>query len=253
MAIGRPGADSTPRVTHNIHDRNIIDVATDLFGETPLFWGRYFKALNHPSDYEYIGKEESPILRSRNIKLLPLAQQTKFVGGSEQRGASDGQLNTRDLIASLDADTFARQGTEFLFFLDVEPTHPLSETYYRGWSQAVIAESRALSEGRFTIVPALYLNGHERTTWQTLIAAKRQGLICGGLWVASYGNPERPGCTPLIDWDAEELTPSGIVAPYPILIWQYTEECHGGDGVDCNETNPFIDLENDLMNKLVLP
>jgi len=253
MAKGRAGADSTPRVTHTIDGHNIIDSASELFGEKPLFWGRYFKAIHHPSDYEYVGREESPILHERGIKLLPLAQQTNFVGGSEERGASDAQLNTRDLIASLNVETFAAQGAEFLFFLDVEPTHPVSANYYRGWSRTVIAESLALSGDRFRVVPAIYLNGQEPRTWRSLISAMENGSECGGLWVASYGKPSRPGCTPLIEWDASVLTPHGIEAPCPILIWQYTEECHGGNGFDCNETNPTIDLERDLMSKLVLP
>ena len=141
MPVGKPGADSTPKVTHTIGGRNIIDLASDLFGEVPLFWGRYFKGLHKPSDFEYVHRDENPVLNQKNVRLLPIAQQTNFVGGSANRGASDARLNVEDVIVSLGVENFARQGNEYLLFLDVEPTHPMSKQYFSGWARTVISES----------------------------------------------------------------------------------------------------------------
>jgi hypothetical protein len=254
MAKGRPGADSTTQVNESIDGENIIDQAINLFGEVPLFWGRYFKSLRRLSDYEYIHRDESPLLAARRIRVLPIAQQTPNVGGTEQQGGLDAQGNVEDFIASFNADYLAQQGTEFLMFLDVEPSHPLSEDYYLGWAQAVLSHSLSLSNDRFRVVPAVYLNRHDPTTWRALVRAVDDGgAICGGVWVASYGNPPRPGCTSLIEWDNDAVQPPNLTLPFKVLIWQYTEECHGGDGFDCNETNPNIDLDGDLLSKLIIP
>jgi hypothetical protein len=62
MAKGRPGVDSTSLVSTIKRGKNLIDLATDLFGESPLFWGRYFKNLQQRSSYEYIGRKEANLL-----------------------------------------------------------------------------------------------------------------------------------------------------------------------------------------------
>ena len=254
MAKGRPGADSTPRVDFEIHGRNIIDLAVDLFGEVPLFWGRYFKSLQHPSDFEYRRSVESAILHARGIRVLPTAQQTTHVNRDDRDLArADARGNVEDLIKSFGADYLASQGDEFLMFLDVEPTHPLHKHYYASWAETVLARSRELSNDRFKVIPAVYLNRHDLKTWRAIAnAAAEEGTVCGGLWVASYGNPERPGCTPLIEWSVEDVQPDNIEMPCEVLIWQYTEECHGGDGFDCNQTSPTIDLDH-LLQRLILP
>lgn len=252
MAIGRPGADSTSRVDHKINGVNIVDSSTALFGEAPLFWGRYFKNPQELSAYEYTSRIESPILAARNIRVLPIAQQTPFVGGTSERGSQDAKGNIGDLIASFDADNLVRQGDEFLMFLDVEPSHPLSQSYYIGWAQTLISESITRSSNRFKVLPAVYLNRNDAQTWRALMTAVNDsGVACGGVWVANYGS--RPGCTALIDWQDDEVHPGNIAPPFKVLIWQYAEECHGGSGFDCNETNPNIDLFGDLLNKLILP
>jgi hypothetical protein len=43
-----------------------------------------------------------------------------------------------------------------------------------------------------------------------------------------------------------------VKIPCEVLLWQYADECHGGDGFDCNETNPNIDLQ-DILSQCVLP
>jgi hypothetical protein len=31
------------------------------------------------------------------------------------------------------------------------------------------------------------------------------------------------------------------------MIWQYSDDCHGGAGFDCDDVNPNIDLKSDLL------
>jgi hypothetical protein len=38
-----------------------------------------------------------------------------------------------------------------------------------------------------------------------------------------------------------------------VLLWQYASDCHGGAGFDCDQSNPSIDAENDLLRQLILP
>jgi hypothetical protein len=246
---GRPGADSSVIVTKLIGGKTLIDLATSHFGETPLFWGRYFKNLNQQSSAEYRHRKEGAILRSNNIRVLPTAQQTTRVGRGKDSGTIDAQGNVEDLLASFGKDYLATLGREFLLFLDVEPTHPLSVAYYQGWSQGVLDHSAQLSNGRYVVRPALYLNRGDDPTWNAVITACRNGSECNGFWVANYG--QRPGCSPLIDWVKNQVQPNRTL-PCDVLIWQYSEECRGGSGFDCNETNPSIDTEG-LLARLILP
>jgi hypothetical protein len=43
MPNGEPGADSSDLVTSIFHGKSLLDLAKDLFGKDPVFWGRYFK------------------------------------------------------------------------------------------------------------------------------------------------------------------------------------------------------------------
>ena len=56
----------------------------------------------------------------------------------------------------------------------------------------------------------------------------------------------------LLEWNPEIGHPK-VKLPCEVLLWQYADECHGGNGFDCNQTNPAIDLEGDLLQKLILP
>ncbi|HEV7643858.1 MAG TPA: hypothetical protein VGO50_07970 [Pyrinomonadaceae bacterium] len=256
MSKGRPGADSSIVVSHQINGVNLLDLATGHFGEAPLFWGRYFKNLQQLSNAEYIGRKEANLLRERNIRVLPTAQQTTKVGGSGATGAADGRGNVEDLIASFGVDYLATQGNEFLMFLDVEPTHPLSADYYSGWANGITQRSLEISGERFRVLPAVYLNRRDRATWNAVIAAAERGTECSGFWVANYGGRSDQitpgaGCAPLLDWSQSETRPD-LELPAEVLIWQYSEECHGGDGFDCNMTNPSINMD-ELLQKLILP
>ena len=106
MSQGIPGADSTDQVT-----RGLIEEATQLIGATPQFWGRYFCSPSNPSPYEYTHVNENRPLSENNIKLLPIAEQTWRVAGSQQDGAADAQGNVDDLIETFGADYLAGIGT----------------------------------------------------------------------------------------------------------------------------------------------
>ena len=106
MSQGIPGADSTDQVTHAL-----IEEATRLIGVTPQFWGRYFCSPSNPSPYEYAHVNENWPLSENNIKLLPIAEQTWRVAGSQQDGAADARGNVDDLIETFGADYLAGTGT----------------------------------------------------------------------------------------------------------------------------------------------
>jgi len=250
MAKGMAGADSSVVVTHTISSKTLVELATEHFEQVPVLWGRYFKSIHNTGGAEYRHRQENQILRDNGIRVLPTAQQTTHVNQGRQLGIDDAKLNVEDLIVSFGADYLATQGSEFLMFLDVEPSHPLSLDYYTGWAQTVISESLTLSGNRFKVLPAVYGNHSDNTTWHAIARASQRGVECHGVWVARYGT--RPGCTKLIEWDNAEVMPA-VTLPCQVLLWQYSEECHGGEGFDCNETNPNIDLQGDLLQKLILP
>jgi hypothetical protein len=56
----------------------------------------------------------------------------------------------------------------------------------------------------------------------------------------------------MLDWDDGTVTPTTPL-PCKVLIWQFSDDCHGGAGFDCDEVNPNIDLNRDLLNQLVPP
>ncbi len=146
MSQGIPGADSTDQITHVL-----IEEAAQLIGATPQFWGRYFCNPSNPSPYEYTHLVEDRPLSEKNIKLLPIAEQTWRVAGSQQEGVFDAQGNVDDLIETFGVDYLAGIGQEFLMFLDVEgspPSNPsLSAAYYQGWAQTLASVQPAESCG----------------------------------------------------------------------------------------------------------
>ncbi len=82
-----------------------------------------------------------------------------------------------------------------------------------------------------------------------LAAAVAAGATCEGAWIARWRSA---GCQPLPEWSDALVTPS-VTIPCPVLIWQYANDCQGGGGFDCSETNPNIDLDADLLQHLILP
>ncbi len=247
MAKGLPGADSSAPVIPAG-----IAAATALFGRPPAFWGRYFTSPTTPGTVEYRGAAESPVLAAAGIRLLPVARQTRRVGGTRAQGAADGALNAADYVETFGADRLAAQGGQFLVFLDVEGTPAsgspsLSAAYWAGWAEGLAAEGRARSAGRVTLLPAAYAPVRDTATWQAISAAAAAGSPCAGAWVARY---RFPGCA-MTDWDPAVVTPS-VALPCPVLAWQYQEGCCQG-AIDCSQTNPGVDADALLLSRLVLP
>jgi hypothetical protein len=87
MAAGNPGADSSVLVTSQIQRKGLVQLATDLFGQMPAFWGRYFTSASTSDNVEYRQLKENRILRKQNIFVQPNARQTKHVNSSQKRGA----------------------------------------------------------------------------------------------------------------------------------------------------------------------
>jgi hypothetical protein len=242
MNQGVPGADSTNQITNAL-----IQEAAQLIGAMPQFWGRYFCSPSNPSPYEYLHLNENGPLRENNIKLLPIAEQTWRVAGSQREGVSDAQGNVDDLIETFSVDYLASLGREFLMFLDVEgspPSNPsLSVAYYAGWAQTLSSYSQQKAAGRFTILPAVYASRDDDQTWQTL---QQNVAPCHAIWIAAYGSnsPELPA------WDASRTTPQGAELTCPVLAWQYAGNLGPDQCLDCNVSNPS---EPGLLQRLIAP
>ena len=249
MAKGKPGADSSVLVTNRIGDKGLIELATALYGEAPVFWGRYFTSASAGGNVEYRHLKENQPLRDNNIRVLPIARQTNRVSGTHSEGSADAEKNADDLLATFGADYLASQGGSFYMFLDVEGSPSLSEAYYAGWAQTLTAHSSSQTSGEVEILPCVYAVRSDTPTWSAIAAAVLAGAACNGAWIARWPSS---GCQPLPEWDAGKVTPD-VAIPCPILIWQYANDCHGGGGFDCSETNPGIDLQSDLLDQLVLP
>ena len=100
MAKGKPGADSSVLVTNRIGDRGLIELATALYGEAPVFWGRYFTSASSGGSVEYRHLKENQPLRDNNIRVLPIARQTNRVSGTHSDGSADGHNWGMGAIAS---------------------------------------------------------------------------------------------------------------------------------------------------------
>ena len=146
MAKGMPGADSSTLVTNQIGGRNLIELATTLFGTTPVVWGRYFTSVGTTGVVEYRHLRENQPLRANNIRVLPIARQTGNVNGTVADGGADATANAEDLIQTFGADYLSSQGGQVLMFLDVEGAPSLSAPYYRGWAATLL--ERALTSLR---------------------------------------------------------------------------------------------------------
>ena len=131
----------------------------------------------------------------------------------------------------------------------MEGSPSLSLSYYTGWANTLIAYSSSMTGGGVQILPCVYGTRSDNTTWQNVGAACKQGVDCRGIWVARW---VQHGCNKPVDWNDATVTPA-IPLPCEVMIWQYSDDCHGGAGFDCDEVNPNIDLKSDLLNQLILP
>jgi hypothetical protein len=243
MSKGKPGADSLPPATHKIDDKTLVDHSISHFGETPVFWGRYFKTSTTTSTDEYQAAENH-ILGSNDIRLLPIGRQTTHVDGGKKTGTQDGRDNAEAILSVFGVDYLAAKAAKFLVFLDVEGgNHSLSADYWSGWAAAVKDRSLELSNGRVEILPAIYATQGDTSTWKAL---NTSGTPCAGAWIARW---LKSGCVDVPDWSKFKLPT--VPLPCDALIWQYSNDCLGGSGFDCSEVNPKIDLDGDLLAKLI--
>jgi len=249
MAKGKPGADSSSLVTTQVQVKNLIQLAFELFAETPVIWGRYFTSVATSGTVEYRHLKENQILRDNNIRVLPIARQTRHVNGSEELGTADAKKNVEDLILTFGKDHLATLGGEFVLVLDVEGSPPLSVSYYKGWAQTVLSHSQEFTGGMVKVLPCVYAPRGDDATWSAVATASNQGVPCHGAWIARW---RIRGCGRPLEFDNSIVLPR-VQIPFDVLLWQYADECHGGDGFDCNEINPNIDFEAKLISKCVLP
>lgn len=250
MAKGMPGADSSTLVTSLIGGRNLIELATDLFGRKPVVWGRYFTSVTTSGSVEYRHLKENQLLRANDIRVPPIARQTKRVNGSAADGSADAAANAEDLIQTFGADYLASQGGEVVMFLDVEGAPSLSVGYYRGWAGTLVGHSRDFSGGKVTVLPCVYGTHFDDATWRAVVDAVGPGVEFRGAWIARW---RVRGCSDLLEFDDDLVRPRSLPPEFKVLLWQYSDDCHGGGGFDCDQTNPSIDLEQDLLSKCVLP
>lgn len=247
MAAPLVGADTLSPVTEAA-----VRAVRKRLGTTPLFWGRYFKRPGFHQDYQ--PDLENRVFNAHHMRLLPIARQTARVSGTAGEGAADAILNADALIGAHGIEHLAAIGGEILMFLDVEATsaaHPnLSVDYWIGWSASLVARSRAVSGGRFTILPALYCRQDQPPTWQALTRAAELGFPCAGAWVFRM----RAGaCTKAVPkWDATFNTPA-VPISCPIMLWQFAIDCPVAGGVDFNLVHPDPAIASALLNRLPLP
>jgi len=249
IPTGRPVADSASLVTSQIGGKSLLQLAQDLFGEPPVLWGRYFSSISSTGTVEYRHLRENEPLRNAGIRVLPIERQTNRVNGSQADGSTDAEQNADDLIATFGADYLASQGGAFLLFLDVEGSPPLSAAYYLGWATTLMAHSRQVTNGDVTVLPCVYGVQSDNDTWNNLTSACANGAECHGAWIARW---QVRGCHKPIPFDPAIVSPR-VELPCKILLWQYSDDCNGGGGFDCDQTNPSIDLDNDLVRKCILP
>lgn len=245
MAQGLPGADSSSPVTSEL-----VAAATQLFGRAPVLWGRYFTSPTTSDSIEYHHATESPVLAQAGIRLLPIARQSENVGGSQAQGQADAQQNVADLVDTFAPTSLGAFGSHLLLFLDVEgePSEgspSLSLDYFLGWAQTLQSESRSQTGGAATVLPGIYARQGDSATWNVLVTANAQGVACAGAWVARYD----PGTCQLADWNDTIVMPT-VTLPFPVLLWQYAENCCQG-AIDSNQTNPGVDVQSLLLDRLI--
>ena len=233
---GIAGTDTLQRV-----QATMIPEAQKLMGAFPRFWGRYFQGnLNSGA---YFRATENKPLRSAGIRVLPISRQTNRVDETQQIGTQLGTLHAKDVLNNFGESYLASQQVDgFYFFLDVEPTDPLSVGFYLGWSTAVIKSSTKV---RF--LPAVYLNVADSTTTKNLSTAMKSGAQCHGLWVANYGNNQAL----IYPWSKDKAR---VATPVPckVLMRQYAGDIKNGL-YDFNQMNPFLDNQELVLKRLILP
>ena len=251
ISLGAAGADSSTEVVHTIYGKTLLEHAWGLFGGPPKFWGRYFKTPEQQGGTQYNPKTENAAFASAGIRVVPIARQTGRIHGTNADGSSDAKGNVLAIFAAFGLDCLERQGGEFYVYLDDEgaPNPTLSADYWQGWSDALLKYSQQISSAKITLLPGLYCN-FDHASWVALDKAVSQGARCESAWVARWKSSGQI-CMPVQPWSEPHITPDPAPS-CPIHIWQYAQECHGGDGFDMDEANPRLPLD-EFLAKLILP
>jgi hypothetical protein len=227
------GCDTSIRVTENL-----IRASENYLNDKPAFWGRYFNGIAFDDEVEYHRRQESPILGRYEIPILPIARATADVGSSKSKGERIGREHAEDFIASFDLETRSDLSKGVYFFLDVEPGVSLSESYYVGWSSAVLKAGL-----KTPILPCVYMNSSDKRTAEAINDAVSNGAKCFGLWAASYIDNFKlvKEFKPNLKFDTD----------VPILIWQFIGDLMN-QTFDFNAVNPDLDKDN-FFSHLILP
>lgn len=241
MSIGILGVDSSSAITEGL----VLNATTGL-GVLPKYWGRYFKSVATVGGVQY-SQNEADVFRSHDLHLLPFGRQTNLVGGTEAVGAMHGKKNIEAFFHEIALARLTAQSDKFYFFLDVEPSHPMSKEYYVGWSRAVIETGKELSHDRILMAPGVYLNHGDAPTANHLRQAMEDsGAVCHGLAVASYGARTTLQAP---QW-SDASTSTAAHVPAPVLIWQFVGDVGPGQALDGDEMNPTFP---DVFKHLVIP
>jgi hypothetical protein len=221
----------------------LVDLATQLFGEPPRFWGRAFGA----SDGDAHTLDESAILRTRNIRVLPVSRRGARVRLGLAEGLSDGEADARDLVTQLGKANLVSQGGEVFLFLSVEPTDPLSTAYFEGWAAGLGCASSSV-----TVHPCVRMAQTDDRTLTAILAAHADGVACRGAWIF---NPPDPRWKDRRKHEPGPFRPDKVELsaplPCPVLLWQYADRYQGT--LDCLMASPSLDVESDLLDYLPLP
>jgi hypothetical protein len=229
--------------------------SASYLGQAPAFWGRYFYApgqINSQGHRDtHFSAAENGFLRSKSIRLLPLARQTGHVGTDSATGSIDARHNVDAIFEAVPAAYLAGSDPNVLVFLDVEPQVPLDPDYYAGWSSTISSYSSQVSGGSVKFKPAIYANTRDDRTWNALARALAGGSSCFGIYVARYFYADDP--RPDHGWDTPILTPTVAVTP-PILAWQYwasADDATADENFDVNIASPFH--SDALLDGLIMP
>lgn len=220
-------------------------------GRAPQFWGRYFYAPGqlNTSGYRdsHYSAAENAMLRSRGIRVLPIARQTSHVNQPNQ-AQRDASLNVQAIFEIFSAQYLSGADPNVLVFLDVEQESPMTAAYYSAWSDSLIREAAQLSQGRVKFHPAVYGSRGDNQTWSELKQAMITGAVCDGIWIARYFASQKPR-----PWNDSLVDPS-VPLDCPILAWQYWASADGAPedlNFDTNLASPaHFDI---LIDRLIMP
>jgi len=220
-------------------------------GRAPQFWGRYFYAPGQTNtaghrDSHYSAAENA-MLRSRGIRVLPIARQTSHVN-HPNRAQQDATRNVQAIFEIFSTQYLSGADPNVLVFLDVEQDNPMTADYYATWSETLITEATRQSQGRVKFHPAVYGSRGDDQTWSELKQAMDNGAVCDGIWIARYFQSQTPR-----PWNDSLVNPK-VSLDCPVLAWQYWASPDNAPedlNFDANLASPaHFDI---LIDRLIMP